>query len=98
MAVFSLRVHTGDGIPSSGTRATTLTPFGSCTVGELTAIAGNTFNKLDCANAGNVSKVQSMRAEILAIRSPKAAKIRVFKVISLSWERSGARNGNKMKD
>src|SRR5215467_15973723 len=62
------------GIPSSGTRATTLTPFGSCTVGEFTAIAGNTFNKLDCAEAGNLSEVQSMREAILAIRSPKAAQ------------------------
>src|SRR5215469_6878580 len=86
------------GIPSSGTRATTLTPFGSCTVGEFTAIAGNTFNKLDCAEAGKVSEVQSMRAAILAIRSPKAANIRVFMVISLSWERSGARNADKVKD
>jgi len=53
----------------------------------LTAIAGNTLTIRVWAKAGlSVTKVQKVKAKILAIRLPRAANNFVFIGISLSWD------------
>jgi len=81
------------GIPGSGTLASTFTPFGSGTIGELTAAAGNMFTGPTCDTAGRVSRAQMKRAANLH-RSPKTANNLFFKNHLLEVRRSGGRNAD----